>query len=48
MTAACKEYNNVNYQEIKCVNIIQVITVTNCQTLTFDYLRFTKGGFTTV
>ena len=48
MKAACKEDNNLNYQEIKCVNVSQIITVTNYQTLQFDYLRFTKCDFTTV
>ena len=36
MTATCKEDNNLIYQEIKCLNISQIISVTNCQTLTFD------------
>ena len=48
MTATCKEDDNLNYHEIKCVNISQITTVTNCQTLKLDYLRFTKSDFTTV
>ena len=40
MTATRKEENNLNYQEIKCV--IVSLSVTNSQTLKFDYLRLTK------
>ena len=47
MTATCKEGNNLNHEEIKCVNISKIISVTNCQTLKFDYPRFTKSDFTT-
>ena len=43
MTVTCKEDNNLNYQEIKCVNISQIKTVTNYETLNFDYLRFMKS-----
>ena len=46
MTAAYKEDNNLNQQEIKRVNISQIISVTNYQTLKFDNLRFTKSDFT--
>ena len=45
MTASCKEDNILNYQEIKCANISQISSVTNCQTLKFDDLRFTKSYF---
>ena len=45
MTGTCKEDNSLNYQEIKCVNIEQIITATNCQTLKFDYLYFIKSDF---
>ena len=49
MTATCKEDNDLNYQEIKCVNISEIITVTKyCQTIISDYLRFTKKDVTTV
>ena len=47
MTAIYKEDNNLNYQEIKCVNVIQIISVTNCQTLKFGCLHFTKSDFMT-
>ena len=43
MTATCKEDNSV-----KSVNISQIIYATNCQTLKFDYLRFTKSAFSIV
>ena len=36
MTTTCKEDNNLNYQEIKYVNISQMISANNCQTLKFD------------
>ena len=48
MTATWKEDNNLNYDEIKCVNISQIISVINCQTLKFDHLRLVKSDFTTV
>ena len=48
MTAIGKVDNNINYQELKCVNVSQIIYVTNCKTLKFDYLRFTRNDFTTV
>ena len=48
MTAICKEDNKINYKEIKCVDISQIISVTNCQTLKFDYFQFTKSYFITV
>ena len=30
MTAACKEDNNLNYQEVNCVNISQIISLIDC------------------
>ena len=43
MTETCKEDNNLNFQEMKCVAISQIIYVTNCKNLKFDYLHFTTS-----
>ena len=48
MKAACYEDDDLNYQELKCVNNSQIIYLINYQTLKFYYLRFTKNDFTTV
>ena len=40
--ATFEEENNLNNQEIKCFNISQIISITNCQTFNFDYVHFTQ------
>ena len=49
MIPPCKEENKLNYQQIKCANINQIIlSVSDYQTLKYDYLRFSESDFTTV